>query len=341
MPGPRLPDAKRAALRRLQLATALLAVGVLALSACSGGDDEPAKRPAAPTPSSSQQECGEFKIAVDPSNGYEVSAYIIGEIATEQLDCKVTYVETTSRRAWRLVARGGADVYLDAYGSPELREELTAEDGPLTSLSNSGIRGGVDLLAPEFMAANGLDNAQDLEDVERIGWGTTTPAITTAPALIPLATSMVDFLDLDDYDVRDITQVRGQQLGMGYLMQQPREDDTRKVPNLYLVEGPRLLLGDGAGRSFVQLPGSASGDCQPDLRSTTCSLEDFSYEKVANSTFTTSGSPAYSLVYKYRLDRESIATLMEIVELSGYAVGPADVASWLNTHEEVWKRWLE
>lgn len=330
-----------AAVRRLRLPAVLLAVGVLTMSACSGGDDEPPKRPAAPAPSTSEQKCGDFRIAFDPTNGYEVSAFIIGELAEAQLDCKVTYVKTTSRRAWRLVARGGADVYLDAYGNPDLREELTAEGGPLTSLGNSGIRGGVDLLAPEFMATNGLDNAQDLEDVERIGWGSTTPAITTAPALLPLATAMVNFLDLDDYEVRDITKVRGQQLGMGYLMQQPREDDARKQPNLYLVEGPRLLLGDGAGRAFVQVPESAAEPCEPDLQSTTCSLDDFSFEKVANSNFATSGSPAYSLVYKYRLDRDNIATLMEIVELSGYDVGPADVASWLNTHEEVWKRWLE
>ena len=133
---------------------------------------------------------------------------------------------------------------------------------------------------------------------------------------------MVDFLDLD-YEVRDITEVRGRPLGMGYLMQQPREDDTRKQPNLYLVEGPRMLLGDGAGPSLrSRCPGSAADDCEPDLVSTTCSLEDFSYEKIANSdsrrpaarrtpSSTTTGSTA-----------EDIATLMELVELSGYDVGP-------------------
>jgi hypothetical protein len=327
-------------LKQVRVSAAVLAICVLGLSACSGGKEEADKPPAAPTPSASQQECGDFRIAYDPTNGYEVSAFIIGELATEHLDCKVTYITTTSRKAWRLVARGGADVYLDAYGSPDLREEFTAEDGPVTSLGNSGIRGGVDLLAPAFMGTLGLDSAQDLDDTQRIGWGSTTPAITTVPALMPLAAAIVDFLDLD-YATRDITQVRGRPLGMGYLMQQPREDDARQQPNTYLVEGPRMLLGDGAGRIFVQLPGSAGDLCQPDLLSTTCSLEDFSYEKIANSAFAASGSPAYSLVYKYKLDREDIATLMELVELSGYDVGPADVASWINTHKEVWKRWLE
>lgn len=320
---------------------AVLTICLLGLAACSGGDDDEPKRPAAPTPSSGEQDCDTLSIAYDPANGYEASAFIVGEIAAEQLGCDVTYVKTTSRRAWRLIARGGADVYMDAYGSPELREELAAEGGPVTSLGHSGIRGGVDLLAPEFMGALGLSSAQDLNDVERIGWGSTSPAITTVPALVSLATSMIDFLDLDAYAVRDITQVRDRPLGMGYLMQQPREDDTRQQPNLYLVEGPRLLLGDGAGRVFVQVPGSAADPCEPDILSTTCSLEDFSYTKIVNSEFAESGSPAYTLVYNYKLDRGDVATLMELVELSGYAVGPADVASWINTHEEVWKRWLE
>jgi glycine betaine/proline transport system substrate-binding protein len=327
--------------RTARRATVVASVLALALTACSGGKDEDAKKPPAPTPSSSQEECGDFRVAYDPSNGYEVSAFIIGELATSQLDCKVTYVKTTSRKAWRLVARGGADVYLDAYGSPELREELTAEGGPLTAVGNSGIRGGVDLLAPAFMGTLGLSSAQDLHDTQRIGWGSTTPAVTTVPALVQLAGSMLDFLDLGDYEVRDIDEVRGRPLGMGYLMQQPREDDNREQPNTYLVEGPRMLLGDGAGRISVQIPGSAGADCVPDLVSTTCSLEDFSYAKIANSEFTRSGSPAYSLVYNYKLEREDVSTLMELVELSGYNVGPADVASWLNTHKEVWKRWLE
>lgn len=326
-------------LKQARRSVALLVVLTLGLSACSGGSDDDTEKPATPAPSASQEKCGKLRIAYDPLNGYEVSAFIIGELAAEQLDCDVSYVKTSSRQAWRLVARGGADVYMDAYGSPELRAELTAEGGPLTAVGNSGIRGGVDLLAPAFMGALGLQNAQDLNDTEGIGWASTTPAITTVPPLVALSTSMVDFLELD-YEVRDITEVRGRPLGMGYLMQQPREDDSRKQPNTYLVEAPRLLLGDGAGRISVQLPESAGEDCVPDLVSTTCSLADFSYEKIANSTFAASGSPAYSLVYNYRLTREDTSTLMELVELSGYDVRPADVASWVNTHEEVWKRWL-
>ena len=55
----------------------------------------------------------------------------------------------------------------------------------------------------------------------------------------------------------------------------------------------------------------------------------------------TAGSPAYNLVYRYELDSEEVDNLLEIVELSGYDVSSADVASWINTHENVWKHWLD
>ena len=186
--------------------------------------------PAAPAPSASQQKCGDFTIAYDPTNGYEASAFIIGEIAAEQLDCDVTYVKTTSRRAWRLVARGGADVYMDAYGSPELREELTAEGGPVTVAGQQR--------HPRRRRSAGPGVHGCARTGQRPGSRTTSSgsagAVRRRPSprclrLVPLATSMVDFLDLDDYEVRDITEVRGRPLGMGYLMQQPREDDSSQA----------------------------------------------------------------------------------------------------------------
>ena len=75
--------------------------------------------------------------------------------------------------------------------------------------------------------------------------------------------------------------------------------------------------------------------------STLCSFENFRYQKIVNSDFAASDSPAYSLVYAYELDEDDAATVEELVELSGFNVRAADMTSWLNTHKETWKRWLE
>jgi glycine betaine/proline transport system substrate-binding protein len=315
----------------------------LVLGGCTGGnastdgDATPIKK-TAPTPRTTGGRCGDFSIAYDPSNGYEASAFIVGTLATDELGCDVHYVKTTSRKAWRLVARGDADVYLDAYGSSELAAQLTVDGGPVTRLGPNGFSGGVDLLAPAFMGDLGLRTYRDLPDTSRIGWGQVPPSITTVPALMPLARSFVDFQQLD-YLLRDYSQV-GLGDGMGGLLQQARTDNDQHRANLYLVEGPRALIGDGPGRRTVEIPGSAADDCQPNKVSTLCSLQNFRYQKIVNSDFAKSGSPAYNLVYHYKVDREEADNLLEIVELSKYDVRSPDVASWINTHRHVWKHWL-
>ncbi len=329
--------------RRRDSLMALAGVLTLILAAgCSGGGSpeapEESKEPA-PSPAASTGDCGEFRIAYNPTNGYEASAFVVGTLAEDELGCVVTYVKTTSSKAWRLVARGDADVYLDAYGAPKDAVKLTGANGPVVRLGPTGFRGGVDLLAPSFMGDLGLKTYQDLPDTQEIGWAGVTPAITTVPALLPLAQSFVQFQNLD-YVVRDYSQV-GVGVGMADLLQQANQDDQRRRPNMYLVEGPRPFVGEGSGRTSVEIPKSAANDCIPDKVSTLCSLANFRYQKIANKDFATSGSPAYSLVYRYEVDRKEVDNLLNIVEFAGYDVSGADVASWINTHPNVWRRWLD
>jgi glycine betaine/proline transport system substrate-binding protein len=325
-------------------------VVLLALAGCSGSDDGDGPQTSAPPPPRSSGQCGDFRIAYDPSNGYEASAFIVGAVAERALHCNVEYVKTTSRDAWRLVADGTADVYMDAYGNDDLRTDLGVGEPPtdessapatqptVAVIGPNGVKGSVSLLAPSFMGDRGLETAQDLGDTARIGWGATTPAITTSPELVRLAHTVIDALRID-YLVRNVVDVRGRR-GMRLLLPAPRDDDLHAVPNLYLVEAPRQLLGDGVGRHVVELPDSSADSCRPGRVSTLCSLANFRYMKIVNTDFAQSGSPAYSLVYHYELSDEDVSTIEELVTLSGYNVGAVDVASWVNTHQEAWKAWL-
>ncbi|MGH3507327.1 MAG: glycine betaine ABC transporter substrate-binding protein, partial [Nocardioidaceae bacterium] len=318
--------------RSARIATASLAV-LLVLGACSDDGSDAEHRPQSPQPPTTSTECGDFRIAFDPNNGYEASAFIVGEIAELELDCDVTYLPTRTRDAWRMVAAGDADVYLDAYGNTDLRGTFARRGGPIRIVGPNGIAGAVDLLAPYFMGENGLESFRDLED-DDIGWDSVTPAITTVPELVPLARQFVDNVGLD-YIVRDYVAV-GAGEGMGDLIQQVDKDDAQQQPALYLAAAPRPLLGDGGSRVSVELPDSAGEGCEPVASATLCSLRDFRYLKIANAEFAESGSPAYALVFAYQLSRSEVANVMELVELSGYDVRAADVVSWINTHRDVW-----
>jgi glycine betaine/proline transport system substrate-binding protein len=308
------------------------------LAACQSGPDKAAPTVSPPVPGEPRAHCGRFTIAYDPSNGYEISAFIVGRIAADELDCRVRYAATTSREAWQLVASGQADVYLDAYGSPDLQRRLSGPGGPVTVLGSSGVLGGVDLLAPEFMADRGLRSSRDLSDVRRIGWRRVRPVITTVPELLPLARAFVQSQRLD-YGVRDFT-AESPGAGVGDLVQQARRDDEHGVPNVYLVAAPRQFLGGGAGRAAVDIPESAADSCRPMATTSLCKLTNFRYLRIVNSQFAHSHSPAYNLVYHYHLKRSEAVNVLQIVALSGYDVGPADAASWVNTHRDVWRAWL-
>jgi glycine betaine/proline transport system substrate-binding protein len=321
----------------LRLPTVALSL-LVGLCACSSGPPATAPSLSAPAPGSPRADCGRFTIAYDPTNGYEASAFIVGRIAAEELGCSVTYLATSTRQAWQTVASGRADVYLDAYGSPDLRRRLAGPGGPVTVLGPNGVLGGVDMLAPAFMAARGLRSSRDLDDVRRIGWGHVRPTITTVRPLVNLARAFVQSQHLD-YRVHDY-DVDHPRAGAGDLVQQVRRDDADGVPNVYLVAAPRQFLGDGTGRASIDIPESAAEPCRPAAASTVCSLTNFRYLRIVNSQFAHSDSPAYNLVYHYHLKRAEAVNVLEIVALSGYDVRSADAAAWINTHHDVWIRWL-
>lgn len=322
-----------------------MAAGVLALTgvlaACEGGDStatpttftSPPAKP--PTPTATGRPCGDFTLAYSPHSGYEISAFIVGQLAKKKLGCDVHYKKVTSRSAWRVVARGDADAYLDAYGCLDLRARYVRKSGEVTVVGPNGMHGGVDLLAPYFMSDEGIQGARDLgkEPTASPSQQRRLSELTTTPGLKSLARSLVDELGLD------IT-VQVTREGTGELIQQVAADNKVHTPSLSLVAAPQGLIGDGPGRFSVDMPVSGGRECQPTQRTTLCSVKDFRYLKIVNSSFARSGGPAYQLVYHYRVPRADIPNVVKLVELSDYDVGRADADAWINTHSQVWKRWL-
>ena len=193
----------------------------LVVAACSGSDDGSTQSTPPPPPRSSGV-CGDFAIAYDPSNGYEASAFIVGAVAERALHCQVEYVKTTSRDAWQLVADGGADVYMDAYGNDDLRAELgvgepTADDpssAPPPEAPNvaiigpNGVKGAVNLLAPAFMGDRGLRHVAGPRRHGADRMGRDDAGDHHQPELVRLAHTVINSLRLD-YVVRNIVDIDG------------------------------------------------------------------------------------------------------------------------------------
>ena len=217
--------------------------------------------------------------------------------------------------------------------APTSREKLTAEGGPVVRLGPTGFRGGVDLLAPAFMGDLGLETYRDLPDTGSIGWGGVTPAITTCrrcstwPARSSTSRTST---------TRSATTARwASASAWATCSSSPARTTSAAAQPLpgRRARGSSSATAPAASRSRSRARRRRTA--RSGRRTTLCSLDNFRYQKIVNSDFAKSGSPAYNLVYNYELDREEVDNLLEIVELSGYDVGPADVASWINTHENV------
>jgi glycine betaine/proline transport system substrate-binding protein len=320
--------------RRRGASIALLLIAVLAAGAC-GTKPKPAATTTTTSPPATHGTCGTLKLGYDPTVGYEASAYLVGELARMELGCTVRYVKTNSRAAWQLAANGSIDAYLDDYGNIDLHGQYARPGGPVTVVGDNGVRGNVDLVVPEFMEDRGVRRARDLLNLERVGWGVTTPAITTVPALAPLARALNRAVNLN-YSIIVSRPARNGIHGLKELYGRWQRDDQQQTPAVYLVQGPvNLVTG-----SFVELPTSASTSCVRNAVTSLCRFGEFSYYKIANADFADSGSPAYRLVYSYHLGPPDVETISKIIALSGNDVQRSDMIGWINTHRSVWRRWL-
>jgi glycine betaine/proline transport system substrate-binding protein len=320
--------------RRRATWCSILLVGVVIVAGC-GGEPKPDARTETTTPPRTHGSCGTLTLGYDPTVGYEASAYIVGELATEELGCKVRYVATDSRAAWNLAADGTIDAYLDDYGNADLTAKYARPNGSVTIVGDNGITGSVDLVVPDFMEDRGVRSARDLQNLDRAGWGVTTPAITTVPALTPLARALNRSLQLD-YRIIVSRPAQNGVHGLKELYDRWLADDQDKAPAVYLVQGPvNLVTG-----SFVEIPLSAASSCTRNTAASLCRFGRFPYYKIANSDFAHSGSPAYRLVYNYHLDPTDVETISKIIVLSGNDVQRTDLVGWINTHRSVWIRWL-
>ena len=225
--------------------------------------------------------------------------------------------------------------------APTSSEKLAGEGGPVVRL-------GTDRLPrwrrPARAGVHGRSRARHLPGpprhrAESAGAGSRPRSRRCRPCFA-LAQSFVEFQHLD-YVVRDYSQV-GVGNGMGDLLQQAREDDERQRPNLYLVEGPRPFLGDGPGPRHGRDPGVVGVRTACPTRSRRCARSRTSATR-RSSTATSPRRAARRTTWSTatRSDSEEVDNLLEIVELSGYDVSSADVASWINTHQNVWRHWLD
>ena len=97
---------------------ALALTAAAALSACGGDSIDDTSIDAA-----GGEDCGTMNMAVNNWVGYEADAYVVGQVAAEQLGCDVEYKRLDEQVSWKGFGTGEVDVVIENWGHPELQSK--------------------------------------------------------------------------------------------------------------------------------------------------------------------------------------------------------------------------
>jgi glycine betaine/proline transport system substrate-binding protein len=133
---------------------AATASAALVLAACGGGSISEETKQNEEAAGAGGGDCGELNMAVNPWVGYEASAYVVGQVATTKLGCKVNYKELKEDVSWQGFGTGEVDVVIEDWGHPDLEKKFFADqgDGSAEDFGENGNVGIIGWFVPPWLA---------------------------------------------------------------------------------------------------------------------------------------------------------------------------------------------
>ncbi len=318
--------------RRAGRAAALAAAASLVLAACGGGDIEEADSGG----SASGADCGDFNMAINPWVGYEASAYVVGEVAAQELGCNTNYLKLKEEIAWQGFGSGKVDVVIENWGHDDLKKEYVEKQETAVIVGPNGNVGVIGWYVPPWLAEENPDitnwenlnkYASDFSTAETGDKGTLWDG---DPSFVTNDEALVENLKLDFevvYAGSEAALIQGfrnaeenKEFYIGYFYE----------PQWFLSEVPLVK---------VDLPPWEEG-CDADPATVACDYPEYILDKIASADFMASGSPAADLVSNFTWtndDQNQVALYIANDGMSGEDAAqqwiddnPDKVAAWID-----------
>jgi glycine betaine/proline transport system substrate-binding protein len=310
----------------------LAAAAGLALAACgdsvidngdAGGDTTAA-------------ECGAFNMAINPWVGYEASAYVVGELAKNELGCETEYKDLKEEIAWQGMASGEVDVVIENWGHEDLKKKYIEQQGTVVEVGPNGNIGIIGWYVPPWLAEEHPD-ITDWENLNKYASEFETPEsdgkgqlLDGDPSFVTNDEALVENLGLDFTVVYAGSEAA--------LIQAFRQAEANKEwvigyfyePQWFLLEVPLVK---------VDLPEWKEG-CDADPATVDCDYPKYILDKIARADFMDSGSPAADLVSNFTWTNEDQNTVAQYIAVDGMTAEDA-AQKWIDDNPDVWGPWLE
>ena len=310
-------------IRHLALATV---VG-LGLAACGGGDIQET--------ATSDSDCGDLRIAVNPWTGYVSNAYVIGHVAQTEFGCNVTYPEVKEEVGWQGMADGSIDTVVENWGHEDLIKKYIDEQGTVEDAGLTGNKGIIGWYVPPWMVEEYPDildwkNLNEYADLFQTSEsGDKGQLLDGDPSYVTNDEALVKNLNLDFEVV-----VGGSEAA---LIQSFKSAEANKTPLLAYFYEPQWFFNE-MDLQRVELPPYEPGcDAQP--AQVDCDYPEYDLNKLISVSFAESGSPAVDLIRNFEWTNEDQNTVSTYIAKDGMA--PEDAAAkWVEENQDKVDAWL-
>ena len=317
--------------RRVGRAVALAAAVSLVLAACGGGDIDDGDSDAA----AGGEDCGEFNMAVNNWVGYEANAYVVGEVARQELGCETEYKKLKEEIAWQGFGTGEVDVVIENWGHEDLKKTYIEEQGTAVEAGLTGNIGYIGWYVPPWLAEaepdvlnweNLNDYADEFATSESDGKG---QFLAGDPAFVTNDAALIENLDLD-YEV----VYSGSEAALITAFRQAEENQEYVIgyfyePQWFLSEVPLVK---------VEFPPYEEG-CDADPAKVACDYPEYQLDKIASAEFMESGSPAADLVSNFEWTNEDQNLVAKYIAEDGMPQEEA-AQKWIDDNPDKVDAWL-
>lgn len=315
---------------------AVVASALLALTACGGGSVSEQTQANESQAAEAGGSCGEFNILVHPWVGYAADAYVVGEVAKEQLGCTVNYVELKEGGpSYQALKSGDGDVILEEWSHAE---ELAAgeSEGYATDLGSPGNVGIIGWYVPGWLAEEHPDildwqnlnkYAKDFATSESGGKG---QFLGSDPTYTQYDEAIVKNLDLNFKVV-----FSGGETATVEAFKKAQENKEWLIG--YFWE-PQWVHAE-VPMERVALPPYTDG-CDSDPAKVACDYAETELKKVGRTDFINSGSPAATLVQNFTWTNDDQNLVADYITAQGMSNEDA-AKKWIADNQDKVDAWLQ
>ena len=316
---------------------AVAAAATLLLTACGGGSIEEETQANEEAAEAGGGECGDLKIAINPWVGYEASAYVVGEVAKQELGCNVSYPELKEDVAWQGFGTGEVDVIIEDWGHPDLEKKFFADQGDGTAM-DMGPQGNVGIIGwfvppwlaeehPDILDYQNLNKyAKEFATSESGGKG---QFLGADPSYVQFDEAIVSNLDLDFKVV-----FSGSEAASIEAFRKAEENKEWVIgywyePQYFNAEVPMQR---------VALPPYEEG-CQDDPQEVACDYPETELKKIVSTEWSESDSSAVALVQNFEWTNEDQNVVAGYISADGMSREEA-AAKWISDNPDKVEAWL-